>query len=62
MQIKVTKLPNGKYYGELFVDSEIISKTVENRVGCAARNLINDLQLKYGKPTEETIVFDIVDW
>ena len=62
MQIQVNAIAGGKYYGELSIDSEKIAQTVDNRVGCVVRTLINQMQLKYGKPTAESILIDIQDW
>jgi nitrogenase subunit NifH len=55
---------NGKWYAEIWDGSVCLQHSVgpENRVGCAIRNTMNRFELLNGKPTFESLTFNIEDW
>jgi hypothetical protein len=60
MQIIIEPVGN-RFSGKLYIDEELVADVIDQRPGCCARSLMNQLLLKRGKPTSQ-IVVDISGW
>ena len=60
MQIIIEPVGN-RFSGKLYIDDELIAEVIDQRPGCCARSLMNQLLFKKGRPTQPLVV-TISDW
>jgi len=55
---------NGRWLTNIDDDGEIIanSQIPEKRLGCAIRRAINQIQVRYGEPSEPVFEISLDDW
>lgn len=62
MKILVKKISFNRWKAEFFIDDVLCGRGVGNRPGCAVKDAINEVCLKYGEMPEELVVLNIQEW